>query len=118
MVRPCVRATFFFMAEPEMDARLTRVVGDVVARAVRMLHPTRIWLFGSQARGTSSRGSDVDLALEVPPSARQAWSRFVLDSAEDVPALVDLDLVDLGTCSPALAAEIASTGRIVYEKAS
>jgi hypothetical protein len=40
----------------------------------------------------------------------------VLECEDEVPALVDLDLVDLDDCDPNLASEIAATGRIVYER--
>ncbi len=98
------------------DARLGRIVSDVLARAVRLVDPERAWLFGSQARGTATRASDVDLAFELPPSAGNRWAAFAIEAQEEVPALVDLDLVDLGTCDPAVAHEITSTGRIIYQR--
>ena len=91
-------------------------VGDLVARAVRLVDPKRVWLFGSHLRGTATRASDVDLAFEVPPSARGRWAAFVSESEEEVPALVDLDLVDVNTCDATLAREIPSTGCLVYER--
>ena len=97
---------------------MDRIVHDVVDRAVRLLDPTRIWLFGSHARGDATLTSDVDLAFEVSRSARAKWAAFVLEAEDEVPALVDLDLVDLETCDPALAREIATTGRVVYERRS
>jgi uncharacterized protein len=100
------------------DLRLDRIVRDVVARAVRAVDPERIWLFGSCARGTNTRASDVDLAFELPEDKRVGWSAFVLEAEDEVPALVDLDLVDLGTCAPSLTAEIIRTGRLVYERPS
>ena len=89
---------------------------DVVARAVRAIDPRRIWLFGSQARGTATRVSDVDLAFELGAMPSDSWAAFVVDSQEEVPALVDLDLIDLGDCDPQLAREITATGRVVYER--
>jgi len=98
------------------EDRIARVVADVVARASRMLDAERVWLFGSHARGTATSGSDIDIALRVPPAARRRWPEFVLECEDEVPALVDLDLVDLDDCDPNLASEIAATGRIVYER--
>ncbi len=97
---------------------MDRIVGDVVDRAVRLVAPTRIWLFGSHARGDATPTSDVDLAFDVPPSERSKWAAFVLEAVDEVPALVDIDLVDIGTCDPTLAREIATTGRVVYERPS
>jgi predicted nucleotidyltransferase len=99
------------------DDRVARVVADVVALASRLLGVERVWLFGSQARGTATRGSDFDIALQLPAAARPRWSEFVLECEDEVPALVDLDLVDVDACDPALARDIAVTGRLVYERA-
>jgi predicted nucleotidyltransferase len=98
------------------QARLDRIVRDVVARATRAIDPERVWLFGSQATGTSRRGSDVDLAFELRPESRARWAAFVVEASEEVPALVEVDLVDLGACGARLAEEITATGRVVYER--
>lgn len=98
------------------NSRLDRILCDVVARAVREIHPRRIWLFGSQARATATRTSDVDLAFDLTGAARERWSEFVIEASEEVPALVDLDLIDLDACETKLAHEILRTGRLVYER--
>jgi predicted nucleotidyltransferase len=46
------------------DPRLDRIVDAVVARANQTIRPERVWLFGSQAKGTAGRASDVDAAFE------------------------------------------------------
>ena len=98
----------------EVENRLHRIVDDVVARAVRVIAPSEIWLYGSQARGNASATSDVDLAFRMSASGRANWARFVLNAQEEVAALVDLDLVDVEACGDALAREIFATGRLVY----
>ena len=95
-----------------MDA----IVSDVVARAVRLVAPERIWLFGSWVKGTATRASDVDLAMEGAQGGARRWALFATEAREEVPALVDLDLVDLDHCPPRLAHEIRQTGRVVYER--
>lgn len=92
------------------------IVRDVVARAVKAIAPERVWLFGSHARGTATRASDVDLAFELHAIPRARWTAFVVDAKDGVPALVDLDLIDLGDCDPQLAREITATGQVVYER--
>jgi predicted nucleotidyltransferase len=104
------------MSASATNDRIARVVADVVARASRLLEVDRVWLFGSQAHGTATRGSDVDIAFQMPPAARIRWSEFVLECEDEVPALVDLDLVDLDSCYPSLAREIVATGRVVFER--
>jgi predicted nucleotidyltransferase len=98
------------------DSRLERVLGDIVARARRQIDPDRIWLFGSHSRGEATRASDIDLAFEVPDPQRSNWAGFVTEANDEVPALVNLDLVDLGSCQQELAREIVRTGRVVYER--
>jgi predicted nucleotidyltransferase len=98
------------------NSRLERVLDDIVARARRQLDPDRIWLFGSHARNEATRASDIDLAFEIADPQRRRWAGFVAEANDEVPALVNLDLVDLGDCQPELAREIVRTGRVVYER--
>lgn len=104
------------MDRSSVDTRLDRIVNDVVARAVRLVDPQRVWLFGSHVTGVATRASDVDLAFEVPFSQSRRWAVFVVEATDEVSALVDLDLVDLATCDPTLANQIMTTGRVVYER--
>lgn len=52
----------------------------------------RVWLFGSRARGTNKRGSDVDLALEGPgvgfETVREA--SFLLNEETNLPYRFDI----------------------------
>lgn len=80
-----------------------------------MVEPLQIWLFGSQARGDARRTSDFDFALRMAHSGKKNWARFVIETEEQLPALTEIDLVDMGACSPELAAEIRRTGELVYE---
>ncbi len=51
------------------------IVDTMVERIVVRFHPARILLFGSRARGTDNRGSDVDLLVvkdEVEDKRRAA----------------------------------------------
>lgn len=98
------------------DLRLDRIVDAVVACANAAIKPNRVWLFGSHAKANAGRASDVDLAFEFPADRRHAWSAFVLDAEETVPALVELDMIDIAVCEPRFAAEITATGRLVFER--
>ncbi len=44
----------------------TRVVDDLVNRIVEAVHPLRIILFGSAARGQMGTDSDIDLLVVMP----------------------------------------------------
>lgn len=49
-------------------------IGDVVRKIVEALHPQRIIMFGSRARGEAGAGSDLDLLIvmhtDLPPARR------------------------------------------------
>lgn len=61
VLRARVRRAFPHLAAAEL-ADLTRVIHALL----RTFRPERIYVFGSQARGTPSRHSDVDLLVVVP----------------------------------------------------
>ncbi len=44
----------------------TYAIGEMVARIVKKFDPDQIILFGSHARGTAERDSDVDLLIVMP----------------------------------------------------
>ncbi|MBU6426172.1 MAG: nucleotidyltransferase domain-containing protein, partial [Rhodospirillales bacterium] len=57
----------------------------------------KIWVFGSRAKGTTRRGSDLDLAISaVPPAAKARLA----EAFENAPLAYKVDIVDLATVSP------------------
>jgi predicted nucleotidyltransferase len=44
------------------------LLAEIVRRLVQEFRPTRLYLFGSHARGTATVGSDYDLLVVVPPT--------------------------------------------------
>ena len=67
-----------------IDRRTREITPDLIAavkeRVVQNLHPKKVVLFGSQANGTASQGSDIDLLVvlsdEHPLAALQCRDRF------------------------------------------
>lgn len=51
------------------------MLDDVVTRLVDALHPERIYLFGSHARGDPHADSDIDLLVVVPESDQSPYDR-------------------------------------------
>lgn len=53
------------------------LIQELVARLVEAVHPTRIILFGSAARGEMGPHSDIDLLVVVPDgvSQKEAWNK-------------------------------------------
>jgi len=56
---------------------------------------TRVYLFGSRARGRAGRTSDIDIGiLPLEPVPLEVWSRL-REALEDSHVLYPVDLVDL-----------------------
>jgi uncharacterized protein len=89
---------------------------QVIELAVRLLEVKKIWVFGSRAKGTHRKNSDVDLAFEFEKNLESRWSELCVDLEENGLALVKIDCVDLTRCQLELRQEILSTGKLVYEK--
>ena len=73
-------------------------------------HPARVWLFGSFARGTPARTSDIDvgvLPLEPLPAGLMAEIREAL---EESLVIYPVDLVDLSEASPQFRERVAGEG--------
>jgi predicted nucleotidyltransferase len=125
------------MAEPdEVDALYQRVAAELpclssaqalsvaasVTRLVGALRPLQIYAFGSQARGTATDQSDVDLLVVVPesdlPGYRRDQQAYIAVGDHDVP----LDILTLTSAefkakldSPAsLPATVVREGRLLY----
>ncbi len=89
-----------------------RVLNEIVAFAER--HAVeRVVLFGSRARGSHTRRSDVDLAVQGGD-----FDAFFWDVKEKTHSLLSFDVVDLDReASEELKREIEREGITVYEKA-
>lgn len=72
-----------------------------------------VWLFGSVLRGEDHRESDIDLAVLCQPPL--AIDRTVAMDQVGRAVERDVDVIDLATAPPALAWEILTTGRLVFE---
>jgi predicted nucleotidyltransferase len=89
---------------------------DAVVDTVRQRIPgcVAIYLFGSHATGTSSRESDVDLAVLAPaPLAdEERWHR-----AQTLAVALgrDVDLVDLRLASAVMRVQVIDSGKLLFE---
>jgi uncharacterized protein len=74
-----------------------------------------LWVFGSQARGTATSHSDLDVAalFRARPSEAELLSeRSWLESA----AGVAVDVIDLDAASPIVAMQVLKHGRLVLDR--
>ena len=100
----------------------SEVLDEVVDRLVNGLHPERIYLFGSQARGEAGKGSDLDLLVVVPESdlprhKREAQSYDLLWGIKqpvDVIILTREEFDRTSRVKTSLASTARSEGKVVY----
>ena len=85
-----------------------------IAAIGRRLGADRVALYGSRARGDNRPRSDIDLAVfGAPADSRSAF----LDALEELPTLLDFDLVYITSdTDPALLASIAREGVVLMDK--
>jgi predicted nucleotidyltransferase len=97
---------------------------EAVRRIVESLHPLRIILFGSAARGDAHEDSDLDLLVIMPDGAHRRQtayaaheSLFDLGCAKDIVVVLESD-VELLRDNPSLVIHTAfNEGREVYRAA-
>lgn len=83
------------------------------ARVIVERQVAGVWLFGSALHGEHRPDSDVDFAVLCdPPLALQRTA--VMDEV-GLAIGSDVDVIDLTTAAPALAWEILTTGKLVFE---
>ncbi len=99
------------------------LISVMVDRIVERFKPTRIILFGSQARGDTDDSSDVDLMVVLSriPNKYQTAAK-IRSSLRDVPISKDIivitprEIEEEGDVIGTLAYEALQEGRIMYEK--
>lgn len=88
----------------------------IIDLAEQLLHPQKIIIFGSRARGDHQSTSDFDLAFDFPPTSDAEWGHFCTTMEEDIPTLASFDLVNMREASSELMAAIRKEGIILYER--
>ena len=106
-------------AEPER-----KLLDELIHRIVKAVHPLRIILFGSAARGEMKPDSDLDLLVVMPDGVhRRRTSRLIyrnlsgLGFAKDIVVVTEMDVQKYGA-NPSLVLNPALTeGRVIYHAA-
>ncbi len=73
----------------------------------------RAILYGSRAKGTHQKGSDIDIAIIAP---KMDFSRYLklLSELEDLDLLEKIDLTKYELLDPDLKAHIERVGKVIY----
>jgi predicted nucleotidyltransferase len=92
---------------------------EIVRHLVETLHPLRLYLFGSRARGDHRTDSDYDILLlvESKPTQRFALEQAAYKALENVPRQVGVDVVVMSRAyfEPRLALTASFPSTIVRE---
>lgn len=105
----------------QVDAR--EITPDRVRTTVRPIFDSwdikRAWLFGSVARGTQTKGSDVDLSVELLEDARIGFGIVRLQDELEEALGVDVDIhtvPDPKRTNPAFMRNYEASRVLVYER--
>ena len=60
----------------------------------------RVWVFGSRIKGTTRRGSDLDLAIETGAPVPLSIRGRLADAFDEAALPYNVDLIDLHSVSP------------------
>lgn len=75
----------------------------------------KVWLFGSRARGDNQERSDIDLAIVSSGISENEWVNL-REAIEEIPTLLEFDVVRFETASKELQEVILREGKIIYER--
>ena len=96
-----------------------------VKTAIDVAKPSRVFVFGSWARGNATPESDLDLAVLLPDDRKEeiaALRKQILRHFSDIRMSIDLlletedDLATFGSLAGTVYFDIANEGKLVYEQ--
>lgn len=106
----------------EIDPTLLQ---EIVQRIVDHVHPERIVLFGSHAKGTADRDSDLDLLIVVPDSIprRECSVRLYrllagIGVSKDIVVVHVSDVRRFGDLPGSVLKPALSEGKVLYDTAA
>lgn len=102
---------------------VSTIIDEMVERIVREFNPEQIILFGSQARGDATGGSDVDLLVVMPDETDRrktaaAVRRVLADLlvSKDIVVTTPDEISRLGDLVGTVLRPALREGRVLYER--
>lgn len=100
------------------------IIREMVDRIVSGFHPEQIILFGSYARGTETRDSDVDLVVVLPNFEGRRIDKAVevrvalhgMGLAKDIVIRTPEELIREKNIPGTIGRAVSKEGRILYER--
>lgn len=87
----------------------------LINKAIELISPSKIILFGSFARGDERDKSDIDLAFEFEENQKN-WTLFRIWVEEEFNTLRELDLVNLKEADKPIIDSVNKEGIVLYER--
>lgn len=111
-----------FLTQPSRTTN--ELIAEAVTSLVEALNPMEIYLFGSHASGTATKGSDVDLLVVVRDGSRTnlANTRLAYDATAHLPVARDIVVQHESSFRrraswvSSLEREVVETGILLYGK--
>lgn len=91
-------------------------VNQLLVHVVKITKPSKVVLFGSRARGTHRRNSDIDLAVFGRQGTDHDWSKILNEISESNLTLYPVDLVEFENLSHEFQSNILKEGVVLYEQ--
>jgi predicted nucleotidyltransferase len=98
-----------------VESRYREIIDAVVDILTKRLSPSRVFLFGSRAKGGNGKHADFDFAVD---SSRPSISdqRIIREEIEKIAGLYNVDIVYLESVDKEFKEIILKTGKLIYEK--
>lgn len=98
--------------ENRIEEKITKIIHLVVQKT----DPEKIILFGSRAKGTAHKDSDIDIALESIQKLSVRDYRLLKEEIDTISGLYSVDIVFIEKVDYSFKQIIQDTGVILYEK--
>ncbi len=98
---------------PLNQEKATKYINAII-QEIKTLHPKKILLFGSRAKGYFTPNSDIDIAVDINLTFRE--KRKLKERVEEISGLYSVDLLFLPDLGKELKEQIEKEGIVLYEK--
>lgn len=100
----------------KIENRIEEKINKIFYLIVEKTDPEKIILFGSRAKGTAHKDSDIDIALESIQKLSVRDYRLLKEEIDTISGLYSVDIVFIEKVDYSFKQIIQDTGVILYEK--